>query len=65
MVIVDHENSIFSIYGLLDKVYVKNDDKISKGTTIAKLGASNNSALYFEIRLNNTPENPLLWLYKK
>lgn len=66
IVVVDHKNSIFSVYGLLDNILVKEDQKISKGDVIADIGkGKKNNCLYFEIRQNNIPDNPILWLQQK
>lgn len=65
MVIVDHKGIFFSVYGQLDKISVKEDQKVLRQQEIAKLGKGENSILYFEIRQYNVPENPLLWLKEK
>ncbi|GHT41193.1 peptidase M23 [Endomicrobiia bacterium] len=66
IVVIDHKNSIFSVYGLLDSILVKEDQKISKGDVIANIGeGKKNNCLYFEIRQNNVPDNPILWLQQK
>lgn len=62
VVIIDHKSSLFSIYGLLENIYVKEDQKVSKGDVLASLGSGKDNVLYFEIRKNNVPENPILWL---
>jgi septal ring factor EnvC (AmiA/AmiB activator) len=62
IVVIDHKNSIFSVYGLLHRILVKEDQKISKGDVIGDVGSGKNSCLYFEIRQNNIPDNPVLWL---
>ncbi|MCL2335630.1 MAG: peptidoglycan DD-metalloendopeptidase family protein [Endomicrobia bacterium] len=62
VVIIDHKDSYFTVYGQLDQILVKEDQKVSKNTAIAKLGSADNSVLYFEIRQNNVPDDPLLWL---
>ncbi|MCA6069729.1 MAG: peptidoglycan DD-metalloendopeptidase family protein [Endomicrobium sp.] len=62
IVIIDHKNSTFSVYGLLDKIFVKEDQQVLKNTVIALLGSGKHSVLYFEIRQNNIPDNPHLWL---
>jgi murein DD-endopeptidase MepM/ murein hydrolase activator NlpD len=63
IIIIDHHNSVFSVYGLLDNIFVKENQKVLKGETIADIGK--NKVLYFEIRQNNIPKDPILWLYKK
>jgi septal ring factor EnvC (AmiA/AmiB activator) len=62
VVIINHKSSIFSIYGLLDNIYVKENQKVAKGGVVASVGSGKNNILYFEIRKNNVPENPILWL---
>ncbi|MDR0820423.1 MAG: peptidoglycan DD-metalloendopeptidase family protein [Endomicrobium sp.] len=66
VIIIDHSDSNFGVYGLLDKIFVKVEQKVSKGTVIAELGnRGGNSVLYFEIRHNNVPDDPILWLQAK
>jgi septal ring factor EnvC (AmiA/AmiB activator) len=65
VVIIDHKDSIFSVYGLLDHILVKEDQKVLKEDVIADLGGGKNSYLYFEIRQNNIPDDPILWLQQK
>jgi septal ring factor EnvC (AmiA/AmiB activator) len=65
IVIIIHKNAIFSVYGFLNKIYVKEGQKVSKETIIADIGSKKNAVLYFEIRQNNIPDNPLLWLCSK
>ncbi|MDR3253759.1 MAG: peptidoglycan DD-metalloendopeptidase family protein [Endomicrobium sp.] len=65
VVIIDHKNEIFVVYGLLSRIFVKEGEKISKEKTIAELGGGKNSILYFEIRYKNVPDNPILWLKAK
>lgn len=65
MVIIDHKGNFFSFYCQLDKISVKENQKVTRQQDIAKLGSGENSVLYFEIRQNNDPENPLLWLKER
>ncbi|MDR0978321.1 MAG: peptidoglycan DD-metalloendopeptidase family protein [Endomicrobium sp.] len=65
VVIIDHKNMTFSVYGLLNKIYVKEGQKVSQGSLIADTGSGKNAVLYLEIRQNNIPDNPLLWLCSK
>jgi septal ring factor EnvC (AmiA/AmiB activator) len=65
IIIIDHSNSNFGVYGLLDKIFVKAEQKVSRGTVIAELGSGGNNILYFEIRHNNVPDDPMLWLQSK
>jgi septal ring factor EnvC (AmiA/AmiB activator) len=65
VVIIDHSNSIFSVYGLLDRILVYDNQKVLQGTVIAELGSGKRNVLYFEIRQNNIPDDPALWLLEK
>jgi septal ring factor EnvC (AmiA/AmiB activator) len=65
VVIIDHENETFAVYGLLSRILVKEGEEISKEKIIAELGSGKNSVLYFEIRYKNVPDNPILWLKAK
>jgi septal ring factor EnvC (AmiA/AmiB activator) len=64
-VVIDHGNSISSVYGFLHKIFVKEKQKISRGEIVAELGSCKDSILYFEIRQNSAPYNPILWLQEK
>jgi septal ring factor EnvC (AmiA/AmiB activator) len=65
VIIIDHSDLNFSVYGLLDKIFVKIKQKVSRGAVIAELGNGGNSVLYFEIRHNSVPDDPMLWLQAK
>lgn len=64
-VIVKHEDFL-SVYSNLATVYVKQNQKINKGTPIGKTGYLNDykaNILHFEIWTDSKePENPLYWL---
>ena len=65
MVIVDHSDGYMSLYGHNDSLYVETGDWIEAGEEIASVGRSGgrkNPALYFEIRHNGKPTNPLRWV---
>ncbi|MDR3195560.1 MAG: peptidoglycan DD-metalloendopeptidase family protein [Endomicrobium sp.] len=65
VVIIDHKNATFSVYGFLNKIYVKEGQKVSKEALIADIGSGKDAVLYLEIRQNNMPDDPLLWLSGK
>lgn len=65
VIIVDHKDSCFGVYGQLSQILVKEAQRVSKGTVLGKLGKGSESVLYFEIRQDNIPDNPLLWLQAK
>jgi len=65
MVIVDHGKGYMSLYGHNDSLYVETGDWIEVGDEIASVGRSGGRkkpALYFEIRHNGKPTNPLRWV---
>jgi len=65
LIILDHGNRVFSLYGNLKSPSVAVGDRINAGQTIAGVGESEEAKsgyLYFEIRRDNKPENPQKWL---
>jgi len=67
MVIVDHGDDFYTVYAHLSNILVKEGDSISKGQNIGETGYGKNSRnnspnVYFEIRQDGQPEDPLLWL---
>lgn len=68
LLIIDHGEGYYSLYGHLSQTYAKVGDFIDKGQTIAALGDNISligPSLYFEIRHHGKPENPVPWLVKK
>jgi murein DD-endopeptidase MepM/ murein hydrolase activator NlpD len=64
-VIIVHGNGWVSIYGHLASFAVGNGQTVGRGQTIGYEGSTGNSTgphLHFEIRLNDTPQNPLQYL---
>ena len=59
-VIIDHGGDIYSVYGLLGNILVKEGEKIPYGKIIGNTG--NDAELYFEFRNQGKAENPLQWL---
>lgn len=65
LIILDHGNRVFSLYGNLKAPLVAAGDRIVTGQPIAGVGESEETGsghLYFEIRTNNQPEDPQKWL---
>jgi septal ring factor EnvC (AmiA/AmiB activator) len=65
LVILDHGNRVFSLYGNLKSPAVAVGDRINAGQTLAGVGESEDARsgyLYFEIRQDNKPEDPQKWL---
>jgi septal ring factor EnvC (AmiA/AmiB activator) len=65
LIILDHGNRVFSLYGNLNGPTVAAGDRITTGQTIAGVGEAEEAEsgyLYFEIRQDNRPEDPKGWL---
>ncbi len=65
LIILDHGNRVFSLYGNLKAPSVAVGDRIATGQTIAEVAESEDASaghLYFEIRHDNRPEDPQKWL---
>ncbi|MGM0441199.1 MAG: murein hydrolase activator EnvC family protein [Elusimicrobiota bacterium] len=62
MIVVDHGEDYYSIYGDLGDIDVGVGIELKPLTV---LGSTGNSPLYFEIGKGSTPENPLDWLERK
>jgi lipoprotein NlpD len=67
LVILKHNETYLSAYGHTQSVAVHEGDAVVAGQRIATMGAGPNGAamLYFEIRINGTPGNPLSFLPKR
>ena len=64
LVIVKHNETYLSAYGHLQSVLTKEGDAVAAGQSIATMGngPQGSPLLYFEIRINGTPGNPLALL---
>ena len=70
VVIVDHGEGFFTIYGFLSQIRAEQDQKVIEGQIIGLVGqdtqgpgmGSNQSALYFEIRKGTNAQDPEIWL---
>lgn len=65
LAIVDHGDGWMSLYGSVDAIYKRRGDPVELGEVIATVGQSGGEAevgLYFEMRHNDAPKDPLAWL---
>ncbi|HET7437412.1 MAG TPA: peptidoglycan DD-metalloendopeptidase family protein [Thermoanaerobaculia bacterium] len=65
LIILDHGNRVFSLYGNVKAPAIAVGDRITTGQPIAGVGESEDATtgyLYFEIRQDNRPEDPQKWL---
>jgi septal ring factor EnvC (AmiA/AmiB activator) len=67
LVIVDHGDRAYSLYGHLSGISVKKGDRVETATPVGLAGRnpSGNPSLYFELRVDGQPVNPLQWLKRQ
>jgi murein hydrolase activator len=64
LTIIDHGKGYMSLYGYNQSLYKNVGDHVRQGEVIATVGDSggrDSPGLYFEIRHDGKPDNPLLW----
>jgi septal ring factor EnvC (AmiA/AmiB activator) len=65
LLIVDHGDSYYSLYANASELLVQVGDRVKRQQVVGRTGEGgslNGPALYFEIRHQGKPENPLEWL---
>jgi murein hydrolase activator len=64
LVIVDHGGGAFTMYGHLGEVRVGRGERVARNAIIGTVGLApaGESALYFEVRVDGRPTDPLQWL---
>jgi septal ring factor EnvC (AmiA/AmiB activator) len=65
IVIIEHEDNHFTLYGHLDNVAVAAGDDVGLGETVGQVGDSgghDRTGLYFEVRKGTEPLDPRGWL---
>lgn len=67
LVIVDHGNRSYSLYGFLDSMNVRKGDHVDPSTTVGLAGRNlqGNPSLYFELRVDGQAVDPLQWLKRR
>jgi septal ring factor EnvC (AmiA/AmiB activator) len=67
LVILDHGSQTFSLYGDMLDIAVKKGDRVDQGRRLGTVGptSSGASGLYFELRVDGQPVDPLQWLRKR
>jgi murein hydrolase activator len=67
LVILDHGSQTFSLYGDLLDIAVKKGARLERGHAVGAVGVtdSGTTGLYFELRVDGQPVDPLQWLKKR
>lgn len=67
LVIVDHGAQAFSLYGYLSDIDVTPGEQVSRGQTIGTVGTGLDGAagLYFELRIDARPVDPVQWFRRQ
>jgi septal ring factor EnvC (AmiA/AmiB activator) len=67
LVIVDHGDRSYSLYGHLSAASVKKGDRVEVAAPVGLAGRnpSGNPSLYFELRVDGEPVDPLQWLKRQ
>lgn len=64
LIVVDHGNGYMSLYGNNEALYKSSGQAVKSGDTIAAVGNSGGNAengVYYELRRNSVPFDPLQW----
>jgi septal ring factor EnvC (AmiA/AmiB activator) len=64
LVIVDHGGGAFTLYGHLSQALVTKGAAVGRGSVVGSVGhtPTGASALYFELRIDGRPVDPVQWL---
>jgi septal ring factor EnvC (AmiA/AmiB activator) len=65
IIIIDHGDHTFTVSGYCSELLKKPGDEVAQGETIALVGTAGSlkgPCLYFEIRHNGKPQDPMEWL---
>jgi len=67
LVILDHGSKAFTLYGNLLEVAVRKGDRVERGQALGTVGAppAGQPGLYFELRVDGRPVDPLQWLKRR
>ena len=64
LVIVDHGANAFTMYGHLQQATVTQGTRVARGATVGRAGRNpaGQQAVYFEVRIDGRPVDPVQWL---
>lgn len=63
--IVSHPGGYHTLYAQTDRMQKKTGDTVSAGALLGYSGLDGRDSIYFEIRSNGSPVNPLKWLIRR
>jgi septal ring factor EnvC (AmiA/AmiB activator) len=64
LVIVDHGDNAFTLYGHLQHATITEGARVVRGSTVGRVGRNPDGqpVVYFEVRIDGRPVNPVQWL---
>ena len=64
LVILDHGDNAFTLYGHLQQATVSQGARVARGATVGRAGRNPNGqqVVYFEVRVDGRPVDPVQWL---
>jgi septal ring factor EnvC (AmiA/AmiB activator) len=64
LVIVEHGQNAFSLYGHLGEFAARRGDVLTRGAAVGTVGLTpaGREAIYFELRIDGQPVDPLEWV---
>jgi septal ring factor EnvC (AmiA/AmiB activator) len=68
LVVLDHGEQAYSLYGFLATLNVRAGDTVGRGAVLGTAGrpaAGESSRVYFELRIDGKPVDPVEWLRKR
>lgn len=67
LVIVDHGGQAFTLYGNLGETQAQRGVRVRRGDPVGTVGLASdgNAGIYFELRVDGQPVDPLQWLAKR
>jgi murein DD-endopeptidase MepM/ murein hydrolase activator NlpD len=68
LIIVDHGNDYYTLYAHAAEVRVREGDDVRQGQVIGTVGETGSLAgprLYFEVRYQGRPQDPVEWLRRR
>jgi septal ring factor EnvC (AmiA/AmiB activator) len=68
MIILDHGNGFYTLYAHASEIKVREGDDVGQGQSIATVGETGSldgPRLYFEVRYQGRPQDPLEWLQRR